>query len=69
MSYDEFPRYTAITLVTKEQLDEYIAFFTPLKKIPALKRNIEIGIGDLTGKVELIARDGPAVRAALLKLK
>jgi len=66
--FDAIPRYIASSLITPAQLAEYTAFFTPLKKLPALKRNIEIGIGELTGKVELTERDGPAVRKALLEL-
>ncbi|MFY9227843.1 MAG: M1 family metallopeptidase [Candidatus Microsaccharimonas sp.] len=66
--FDAVPRYIASSLITPTQLAEYTAFFTPLKKLPALRRNIEIGIGELTGKVELTERDGPAVRKALLEL-
>jgi aminopeptidase N len=68
MHYDSFPRYVATLLVTEQQLTEYRAFFTPLSTQIALKRNIEIGIGELEGKVQLIERDGPAVRKALLDL-
>ena len=66
--YDAIPRYIASSLITQEQLEEYAAFFEPLKAQPALKRNIEIGISELTGRVELLDRDGPAVRQALLDL-
>lgn len=68
MHYDSFPRYIATMLMTQQQLDEYRAFFTPLTTQISLKRNIEIGIGELEGKVQLIERDGPAVRKALLDL-
>lgn len=66
--FDAIPRYIASSLITQKQLDEFIAFSEPLKKEPALKRNIEIGIGELKGRVDLIERDGPAVRKALLEL-
>lgn len=66
--YDMIPRYIASCLVTRQQLEEYQEFFKPLSTEPALKRNISIGIGELTGRVELIERDGPAVQAALLDL-
>ena len=68
MHFDMIPRYIASSLVTNEQLKAYINFFTPLKTEPALKRNIEIGISELTGRVELLERDGDAVRKALLDL-
>lgn len=65
MHYDIFPRYVASALVNEKHLQEYIDFFEPLKSEPALKRNIEIGIKDLTGKVDLIKRDYSAVVLAL----
>jgi len=66
--YEGIPRYIASLLITPEQLKEYKVFFEPRLKEPAIKRNIEIGIRELTGRVELIERDGPAVRKALLDL-
>lgn len=68
MMFDSVPRFVASCLLTARQLEEYKEFFEPLKVEPALKRNIEIGIGELTGRVELVERDGPAVRKALLDL-
>lgn len=67
-SFDDFPRYAASGLVTGEQLEDYKAFFTPKMDIPALKRVIEMGITEITGRVELIERDGEAVRSALNNL-
>jgi aminopeptidase N len=67
-SYDMIPRYVASSLVTKDQLEEYTSFFTPLKSEPSLSRNIAIGIKELTGLVALEERDSPAVRRALLEL-
>lgn len=66
--FDSFPRYIASSLLTAQQLDEYRTFFEPFKKQLVLRRNIELGISELQGRVELIERDGPAVREALLKL-
>lgn len=68
MHFDSIPRYIASSLITKKQLEEYIDFFEPLKREPALKRNIEIGISELTGRVELLERDGKKVRSSLLDL-
>ncbi|MDB5168399.1 MAG: putative Aminopeptidase [Candidatus Saccharibacteria bacterium] len=67
-SYDDFPRYSANSLVTRQQLDEYRAFFEPMKDIAALSRVITMGISEIEGRVELIERDRPAVREALAKL-
>ena len=67
-SYDAFPRYVAICLMTADQLEEYKAFFEPLKNQVPLKRNIELGILELGSKIEHIARDEAAVRKALLDL-
>lgn len=64
-SFDDFPRYAASGLATKAQLDNYREFFTPLKDIPSLTRVIQLGISEIEARVELIERDGPAVRAAL----
>lgn len=67
-SYDAFPRYIASCLVTKKQLKEYIEFFEPLKSDITLKRNIELGIVELSSKIAHIERDQNAVRRALLEL-
>lgn len=66
-SFDDFPRYAASGLATRNQLEEYTSFFTPIQSIPALQRVIAIGIGEIEGRVELIERDGDDVRIALNK--
>lgn len=65
-SYDEFPRYAAMGLVTRTQLAEYKAFFEPMLDIPALKRTIQMGISEIEARIEIIEQDGPAVRSALI---
>jgi aminopeptidase N len=67
-SYDDYPRGAASALTTREQLQEYKDFFTPLQDEPALTRVISIGLGEIEGRVELIERDGAAVREVLAKL-
>jgi len=64
-SYDYFPRYSATLLTTRDQLEEYTAFFTPLRDNPALTRTIDMGLLDLRGRIELLEHDTPAVVAAL----
>lgn len=66
-SYDDFPRYSAAGLLSRDELDRYRDFFTPLLKIPALTRTIELGIREVEGRLELIERDGAAVRNRLTK--
>lgn len=67
-SYDEYPRYSATALSTRVQLQEYIDFFAPLKKEPALTRAITMGVSEIEGRVELIERDSADVIKALLNL-
>ena len=64
-SYDSFPQYAAGGLVTKAQQEAYEAFFTPMLDNPSLSRVITLGMKEIKARVELIQRDGPAVRAAL----
>lgn len=67
-SYDYFPRYAAGALSTREQFAEYKAFFVPKQSEPALARTIDLGIKEIEGRLELLERDGDAVRRALLNL-
>lgn len=67
-SYDAFPRYAAVCLVTKVELQEYKAFFEPLLDQVALKRNIELGILELSSKIAHVTRDQAAVSKVLLEL-
>jgi len=68
-SYDYFPRYAGNGLATREQLEQYKAFFGPKKDIVALTRTITMGISEIEGRVALIERDKDAVVAALLALE
>ena len=67
-SYDDFPRYGASGLMTRQQLEEYKAFFGPMVSIPALSRTITMGISEIEGRVALIERDKDAVQRALLSI-
>jgi aminopeptidase N len=67
-SYDNYPRYSASALSSREQLQQYIDFFEPKSNIPALSRVIDMGISEIKGRVELIERDGSAVQDALRNL-
>lgn len=67
-SYDGYPRYVASILSTQQQLTEYKDFFVPFASQVALRRNIDVGITELSHRVRLVEQDGPAVRRALLDL-
>lgn len=67
-SYDDFPRYSANGLMTRQQLEEYRAFFEPMKNIRALSRVINMGISEIEGRVDLIKRNQISVIAALKAL-
>lgn len=64
-SYDDFLRYAASALLTRAELDDFIRFTAPLRVEPALTRTIDLGLVEITARVELIERDGAAVKAAL----
>lgn len=67
-SYDNFPRYAAAGATTRQYYEVYHDFFEPKKTIPALTRTIEIGETEILGRLELIERDGDAVRSRLMSL-
>ena len=64
-SYDDFLRYTASSLLTRTELEEFITFTAPLRTEPALTRTIDLGITEITARVELIERDQTGVLSAL----
>lgn len=65
-SYDDYPRYAASGLISAEQLQQYRAFFEPLRSQVSLTRVIDMGISELKARVELVESDKSGVRAALL---
>lgn len=65
-SYDYYPRYAAMGLMTRTQRDQFNAFFTPLRDNPALVRTIDLGLVEIDARLELLERDGEAVRDALV---
>lgn len=66
-SYDDYPRYAATGLSTPEKLAEYVSFFTPLREQKSLTRVIDMGIREISARVDLIEADREAVRQALLQ--
>ena len=57
-----------MALSKQVQLDEFREFFGKLRSDPALTRVIDMGINEIQDRVNLINRDGPAVRKKLLDL-
>lgn len=56
-SYDYFPRYAAAISNTEAQQQRYIDFFQPKAHELTLKRNIEIGLEEITSRVAWLKRD------------
>jgi aminopeptidase N len=67
-SYDDYPRYAAMALSSRKQLDEYIKFFKPKRSDPSLTRVIDMGINEITNRIKIIEKDAALVRKALLDL-
>ena len=67
-SFDDFPHYAASSFSTNEYLQDYSEFFKPLESIPALTRVIAMGKSEIEGRIELLERDGDAVRKSLREL-
>lgn len=64
-SYDDFARYSAGVLATRQWLDAFNAFFTPLEDQTALKRAITVGRTEISTRAAWLERDVANVRATL----
>ena len=60
-SLEDYPRYTATSIKTKEDFDKYLEFFEPMADDPALSRAIEVGKNEIRARLELIKEDKKAV--------
>jgi aminopeptidase N len=56
-SYDHFPRHAGRIFATEKWLKEYNDFFGPMKNEVSLKRNIEIGVHEITSRILWRKRD------------
>ncbi len=65
-SYDYFPRYAAAGVNTPELQKLYLDFFRPKQDIPALKRNIAIGIEEIASRLAWLERDLAGVQQFFL---
>ena len=68
-SYDNFIRYAASALLTRDELNDFTKFTASLRAEPALTRTIDLGVREIAGRVALIERDQAAVIDALMKDK
>ncbi len=62
-SYDMLPRYAATICSTQEWADRYTEFFGPKENQLVLKRNIQMGLEEITSRVAWLARDLGSVQA------
>jgi aminopeptidase N len=61
-SYDDYPRYTASICNTKEWAKKYASFFKPKQEEIILKRNILIGLSEITTRIAWLERDLASVQ-------
>lgn len=64
-SYDHYPRYAASVFSTPTWQQAYKDFFEPKLDVPALQRNIELGIEEISGRVNWRERDEKALASWL----
>lgn len=64
-SYDNFVRYSGSSLMTRKELEEFTAFFTPMLNEPSLERVIKLAINEINARVEQIEHDKQAVLEAI----
>ena len=60
-SLDNYPRYTAVSVRTKEEYEMWRRFFGKFAKDPALARTVEMGENEINARLGLISEDGEAV--------
>ena len=60
-----YPRYMAGVARTKEELDEYLEFFGPMREDLAISRAVEIGENEIRARIRLIKQDQEKVYEAL----
>ena len=68
-SYRSFVKYSAERLFEKTELDDFVNFFSPMIKDPAIKRTIQIGINDLKNRVLIIERSRQNVISKLAEFQ
>ena len=64
-SVENYPRYTANSIRTKEEYKTWREFFEPMSEDAAMSRAIKIGKSEIEARLKLIAADAQAVRKAV----
>ena len=60
-SLDNYPRYTAASIRSEDDFEEYKKFFEPMSDNPALARAIMMGKNEIAAKLRLIEKDKKSV--------
>lgn len=60
-SLDNYPRYTAASIKSEDDFEEYKKFFEPMSDNPALARAIMMGKNEIAAKLRLIEEDKKSV--------
>ena len=68
-SLDNYPRYMAASVRTDAEFDEYLKFFEPLSKMPALARAVEMGKNEIVARLDLIKSDQSEVVKTIKEFK
>lgn len=64
-SVEDYPRYTAGSIKTKEEKDKFFTFFNQFSDVPVLKRTLKIAKTEIDSRLNLIEIDEKAVQNAL----
>lgn len=64
-SIEDYPRYTAATVRTREEAEKFYEFFADKAEMPVLKRSLKIARAEIEAKLALIESDRAGVYKAL----
>ncbi|MBQ2659964.1 M1 family metallopeptidase [Candidatus Saccharibacteria bacterium] len=61
-SIEDYPRYTAGTIKTPEEKEQFFAFFSKMSDVPVLKRTLKIAKTEIDARLKLIETDEKSVQ-------
>ena len=67
-SVENYPRYTASSVRSEMEFDEWRRFFSPMRDDPALARAIEVGENEITARLALVREDAEGVKEKLVEM-
>ena len=67
-SVENYPRYTASSVRSGMEFDEWRRFFSSMRDDPALARAIEVGENEITARLSLVREDAEGVKEKLVKM-